>query len=165
MPDGAVYDTGDAVPDAPWEGQAVKGQLLKSSATRRYTLSVGYPVNLVDKAKARDGYQDFASPEEVEKAAWGYLANSPKVGLYHADGTEGAGTVVESYIWPGDDWTIATPDGGAYTVVKGDWLTGIQWDEIAWGLIEARQINGTSMQGSAARRDPSPSDLANLRKR
>lgn len=165
MPDGAVYDTGNATADEPWKGDAVKGQLLKASAERRYTLSVGYPVNLVDKAVARDGYQDFATAEEVEKAAWGYLANSPKVGLYHADGTEGAGTVVESYIWPGDDWTIATPDGGTYTVVKGDWLTGIQWDQAAWDEIQAQRINGTSMQGNAGRRTPNPADLAKLRKR
>jgi hypothetical protein len=171
LPDGAVYDTGDAerardgASDAPWEGEAVAGQLLKSVDERRYTLSVGYPVNMPDKAKARDGFRDFASATEVEKAAWGYLANSPQVGVYHESGTEGAGTVVESYIWPAPDWTITTPDGGEYTVTKGDWLTGIVWDEAAWAAIQAREINGTSMQGNAARRAPSPADLANLRKR
>ena len=109
---------------------------------------------------ASDGHRDFANPEANEEAAHSFLSKSPQVGLHHADGTEGAGTVVESYIWPGDDWA---PEGAGYTVKKGDWLVGVVWEDEAWDLIKSGKVGGVSMQGSARRRKPAPDVLAGLR--
>lgn len=160
LPDGAVYETGAGdVSKEKWDGTTVRTEVVKASAPRRYTLSMGYPAYQPDVAVARDGHLDFASAEEVEKAAWGYLANGAGVGLYHEDGTEGAGRIVESYIYRGPDWQI----GDNKVVKEGDWLIGTIWSEPAWADIEAELINGTSMQGTAARRAPSPADVAKVK--
>ena len=161
MPDGAVYDTdGEQAAKAVWDGQSVAGVLVKASDERRYTLTVAYPADRADVAVAQDGHRDFASKAAVEDAAWNYLLKSPKVGLWHADGTEGAGQVVESYVYRGPDWDV---EGSGSVVKAGDWLLGIQWEPGAWDDIKAGKIGGVSMQGSARRRKPTAEAIAALR--
>lgn len=155
-PDGTVQVVNDPVGKMTWDGETTKQALLKSVDEKRYTLSVGYPADLADAAVARDGHRDFASADAVEKAAWSYLDTAREVGLRHSDGTEGHGRVVESYLAPVD------MDFGGQKVLKGDWLVGIQWDQETWDDIKAGRINGTSMQGRAARRTPNPADLARV---
>lgn len=165
LPDGSTYTVSDFAEPAKsetWDHQAVKGVVVKAEAARRYTLTMGYPADLLDAAVARDGHIDFASPDEVEKAAWGFLASSPEVGLYHADGTEGAGHIVESYIYRGPDWTVQAADGSSQVIKAGDWLIGTVWNDAAWDLIKKGEIGGTSMQGTAARRSPNPNDVARV---
>jgi hypothetical protein len=163
LPDGAVYKTGETVEAAPeqWDGN-VEGMLIKSVDERRYTLTMGYPADTPDAAVARDGHLDFASEAEVEKAAWGFLASTPEVGLWHQDGTEGAGRIVESYVYRGPDWPIEAADGSTQVIKAGDWLIGTVWNDDAWNLIKSGEIGGTSMQGSANRRTPSPADVARV---
>lgn len=143
-----------------WDG-TVAGSLIKSVDERRYTLTMGYPANTLDAAVARDGHLDFASEAEVEKAAWGFIQN-PQVGLFHQDGTEGAGTIVESYIYRGPDWEVGAADGSAQVIKSGDWLIGTIWSQAAWDDIKSGRIGGTSMQGTAARKAPSPADVAKV---
>jgi Putative phage serine protease XkdF len=138
----------------------VAGVLVKADEERKYTLTVAYPADKADKAVAADGHRDFASKDAVRQAAWSFLVKSPKVGLHHADGTDGAGTVVESFTWPGPDWS---PQGAGYTVKEGDWLVGVVWSDEAWSLIKSGKVGGVSMQGSAKRRKPAPEALAGLR--
>jgi hypothetical protein len=147
----------------PWNGQGIAGTLIKSDEERRYTLTVAYPANKPDRGVAKDGYRDFAGPGAIEDAAWGYLLKSPKVGLWHAEGTEGAGDVVESYIWRGPDWPVTAADGSTQVVKAGDWLVGIRWTQETWPLVKEGRIGGVSMQGTATRRTPSPQSLAELR--
>ena len=135
-------------------------EVLKSEPERRYTLGLAYGANLPDVGKAQDGYRDFAGPKALEDAAWSFLRKGASVGLHHQDGTEGHGTVVESYIWRGPDW----PQPNGYVVKAGDWLVGTVWDEPTWDLIKSGELNGYSPQGSAKRREPSPEALANLRR-
>ena len=100
-------------------------------------------------ARGADGARDYFTPEELELAAWGFLESQPTVGLFHADGTEGAAKVVESYIWRGDPWQMGD------TVVKaGDWLIGAICDDTAWQLVKSGRVTGFSMQGTARRRKP-----------
>ena len=154
-------------PDSPateeWTGKGIAGQVIKSDDERKYTLTVAYPVNKPDIGVAKDGKRDFAGPAAVEDAAWGFLTKSPKVGLWHQNGTEGAGSVVESYIYRGPDWSVAAADGSEQVIKSGDWLTGIVWDDKSWDDIKAGKIGGTSMQGSAMRRTATPADLIGLR--
>lgn len=159
LPDGATYEHGSdhAAKGATWDGEA--GVLVKAEDERRYTLTVAYPADRADVAVAADGHRDFASKAAVEDAAWNYLRKGGKVGLWHADGTEGAGEVVESFIWPGDDWATKT----GYVVKAGDWLVGIVWDEPSWEMVKAGKIGGVSMQGSAKRRTPTAEAIAALR--
>lgn len=149
------------IPQAePWNGEGLAGAVVKADGERQYTLTVAYPANRPDAGIAKDGFQDFARPETVEKAAWNYLAKSPNVGLWHQDGTDGAGRVVESYIYRGPDWQI---DGSEYVVKSGDWLVGIQWNDEAWQDIKDGKIGGVSMQGIAKRQVADPADLIGLR--
>ncbi|HET6374167.1 MAG TPA: XkdF-like putative serine protease domain-containing protein [Candidatus Polarisedimenticolia bacterium] len=115
-------------------------RLVKRADEQRYTLGVAYPANQVD------AQGEYADAEEVEKAAWKFLEN-PQVGVMHKFGTEGAGRVVESYIYRGPDW-----DSGDQVVKEGDWLMGVVWEPEAWELIKRGELNGFSIQGWAERR-------------
>jgi Putative phage serine protease XkdF len=164
-PDGTVeVDTGAGAAKAtakydPGEG-GILGVLVKSDGEKRETLTVAYPADRADTTRAADGHRDFASREALEKAAHSFLANSPNVGRHHAEGTDGSGTVLESFLWPAGDWT---PEGSCYTVREGDWLVKVRWSEDAWAEIKAGLINGVSMQGRARRRKPSAEAVAALR--
>ena len=164
-PDGTItIDTGAggayaAKGAAKWDGRSLSGVLAKATPELQYTLVCVYPADRADVAVAADGHRDFASKEAVREAAWNFLRKGAKVGLHHADGTEGAGLTVESFLWPADDWK--TPSG--YVVKEGDWMGGIVWDDPAWELVKAGKITGVSMQGSARRRTPAAEALANLR--
>ncbi len=138
-------------------------QVLKAQDERRYTLGLAYPANRPDVSVAADGFRDFAGSDALEEAAWSFLHKSGRVGLHHADGTEGHGTVVESYIWRGDPWVIKAVDGSDQTIMPGDWLLGVVWDEPTWGAIKRGEFNGFSPQGRARRRQPSAEALASLR--
>jgi hypothetical protein len=133
--------------------------LLKGSTEKRYTLGVAYPANRADIAVGMDSHRDFVGASALEEAAWSFLRKGATIGLHHQDGTEGHGVVVESYLWPGDDW----PQPNGYVVRKGDWLVACVWDEPTWALIKSGKITGFSPQGKAARRRPSPAAVAALR--
>jgi hypothetical protein len=140
-----------------WDGQSVAGLLVKAEEERRYTLTVAYPADKADVTVAADGHRDFASKAAVEDAAWNFM-KSPQIGLWHADGTEGAGQVVESYIYRGADWDV-----GGQVVKAGDWLLGVVWTPETWALVKEGKIGGVSMQGGARRRKPTAEAIAALR--
>ena len=147
------------------EPEGLAGIVVKSQEEQRYTLSVAYPANRADVARAQDGFIDAARPEAVEKAAWEYLRRSPHVGLWHQEGTSGSGEVCESYIYRGPDWTVHAADGSAQLIKAGDWLLGIIWNESSWPLVRAGIIGGVSPQGRAKRANPSPELLDGLKNR
>ncbi|MFI5814843.1 XkdF-like putative serine protease domain-containing protein [Streptomyces sp. NPDC051643] len=120
------------------------------SNEQRYVLGVAYQAGRDPVIKAgTDGGRDFFSAEELEKAAWRFLQKAD-VGLFHADGTEGAATVVESYIYRGPDWVL----NNDVVVKSGDWLVGAILDERAWQLYKSGQVTGWSPQGKARRITP-----------
>jgi hypothetical protein len=147
----------------PWTGEGIAGVAIKAEDERRYGLYMAYPANKPDIAVAKDGCKDFAGPDAIEDAAWSYLSKSSKVGLWHQDGTEGAGDVVESYIYRGPDWVIKAADDSEQTVKSGDWLVGIRWSEDTWPAARDGRIGGVSMQGKATRQKPSPETVLSLR--
>jgi len=148
---------------ATWDGETVAGVVVKSEPARRFTLMMGYPANKADEAVAADGHRDFSGPEAVEKAAWAFMRSGAAIGLHHAEGTDGSGETVESYVYRGPDWTIKAADGSEVTVMAGDWLVGTVWSPEAWKQIEEGKIGGGSMQGRARRGKPSPEAIAALR--
>jgi hypothetical protein len=150
------------MPDETWDGTGIAGMLVKTEDERRYTLCLAYPVNRPDAAIAADGYRDFAGRDAVREAAHNYIRKSRKVGAWHADGTDGAGEVVESYLAPYDGAMTAV-DGSKQIIKEGDWMLGIIWEPDTWALIKQGLITGVSMQGSAVRRVPSAETVANLR--
>jgi len=148
---------------ATWDGETVAGVVVKADADRQFTLGVAYPADKADTAVASDGHRDFASKSAVETAAWNFMKNGAAIGLHHMEGTDGAGTVVESYIYRGPDWIVKSGEGSQCVIKEGDWLVGTVWSDDAWAQISDGRIGGVSMQGRARRRNPAPESLANLR--
>ncbi len=160
-----ILEAYDEMDESDMNAQKSVGMsLIKASSEQRYTLGVAYAANLPDVSKAADGFRDFAGPDALEQAAWSYLRKGGNVGLHHQHGTDGRGTVVESYIYRGPDWAVPTPDGSTQVIKSGDWLLGVVWDADTWPLIKAGVINGLSPQGSARRGKPSPEAIAKLRR-
>lgn len=163
-PDGTITVEHDGhTAKAQWDGESVCGVVVKSEDERRYTLTVAYPADKADVARAQDGHRDFASKESVERAAWNYMLKSRVISLWHEQGTDGAGDVVESYVYRGPDWAIKAADGAEVTVKSGDWLLGILWSEDTWPLVKQGRIRGVSPEGSARRRKPPAEIVAGLR--
>lgn len=114
---------------------------------QRYVLGVAYQAGPDPRIrKGEDGGRDYFTPAELEKACWSFLPAGAEVGLFHADGETGHGTVVESYIYRGPDWDL-----GDVVVKSGDWLVGAILDDTAWQLYKAGKITGWSPQGAARR--------------
>lgn len=165
-PDGTVtVDTDTVKSAATWDGESVEAVVIKSEDERRYTLNVAYPADLQDAAVAADGHLDFASKSAVEDAAWGYMLAYRDVGMHHADGTSGAGQLVESYIYRGPDWVVKAANGDEVTIKAGDWLMGTIWPPDTWEDWKSGKLGGMSPQGSARRRTPSAEAVAGLRSR
>jgi hypothetical protein len=124
--------------------------LAKAAATEaRFVLGIAYQAGPDPRiAKGADGYRDYFTAEELEKAAWSFLRGGALMGLFHADGTTGAARAVESYIWRGGPWDL----GNGTVVRKGDWLIGAICDEQAWQLVKSGRVTGFSPQGAAKRR-------------
>jgi hypothetical protein len=117
---------------------------------QRYILGLAYQAGKDARiAKGADGARDYFTAAELEKAAWSFLkAGGAQVGLFHADNTEGAMQVTESYIYRGPTW-----DQGNGVVIKaGDWLIGGICNEAAWSLVKSGHVTGFSPQGVARRR-------------
>ena len=106
-----------------------------------YTLGVAYPADFVD------AHGNFADPRDLELAAWHFMAVHRTIDIQHTSGTEGHGTVVESYIYRGPDWKVTLPGGKTFVVKPGDWLLGVIWDDAAWPMIQRRLIRGWSVYG------------------
>lgn len=124
-------------------------QIAKSEPEMRFVLGLAYQCGPDPAiAKGLDGGRDFFTKAELEKAAHSFMRNGPVGGLFHADGTEGHVTFVESGIHRGPDW-----DAGNGLVLKdGDWFLGAICDEAAWGLVKSGRVTGFSPQGIARRR-------------
>lgn len=142
----------------------VRTRLVKTEGEKRVSIHLAYPSMRPDRARAVDGFRDFAGPDAVEDAAWSFMKAGAKIGLWHEQGTTGSGTCVESWVHRADPWIIKAVDGSTQTIMPGDWLIAVQWPEDVWALVKSGQINGVSMQGSASRRKPSAEALAGLRK-
>jgi hypothetical protein len=112
--------------------------VVKSDEESRYTLGIAYPANEVD------AHGDFTDAAELEEAAWNFMVKSRNIGTDHEDGTDFSGTVVESYIYRGPDWT-----SGEETITPGDWLVGAVWAEESWDRVKKGELTGWSIQGLA----------------
>lgn len=139
----------------PVEKDEAEFTFAKADSSQRYTLGVAYPASDGDW---RDSHGDYATADELEKAAWNFMASGQALtagsGTDHAEGTDLSGTVVESYVWRGPAWTMKRADENGneveVTVAKeGDWMLGTIWTEKAWDRIAAGELTGYSIQGLA----------------
>jgi hypothetical protein len=154
---------GDAVAKSIEGLDTIAVDVLKAQEEKRWTLGLAYPCLKADAAVAADGHRDFIGPQQLERAAWTWMAKHRDVGLWHKDGVSNQATVVESHIHRGDPWVIKAADGSTVTVCEGDWLIACIWSEEAWPLVKSGAIRGFSPQGAARRRTPTAEELARLR--
>ena len=152
-----------ALGDAPSDAAAY--QVIKSEEPQKFTLGVAYAANKIDVGKGVDQHIDFVSAEALEQCAWNYLAKGAQIGMFHADGTEGHATVVESYIYRGPDWTVGQENGKEYVIKAGDWMLGAIWDDFGFDLVMKEMIRGWSPQGQGRRRTPTAEALNAARAR
>lgn len=126
----------DVTPELPY-------RVVKSEETpeARYTLGIAYPADRLDV------HGEYTTADELEKAAWRFAkAGLRAPGIQHKNGTDGAGRVVESYIYRGPDWQM-----GDEVVKSGDWLIGVLWEPSTWDSIKKGALTGFSIQGYAKR--------------
>jgi hypothetical protein len=105
-------------------------------------------------AKGVDGSRDYFTKEELQKACWSLMQSGrPECGLFHLDGTQGRGQIVESFLWPegAPDWTLTAHDGSQQVIKSGDWLGKILPDAFSWELVEKGLVGGVSIQGLSRR--------------
>lgn len=127
-------------------------KVLKSDSEQQYTLGVAYPHDEVD------AHGEYTDETHLELAAWNFMRGviakgEHGVGTDHADGTDGAATVVESYIYRGPEWK---GEDGETIAKAGDWLVGALWSDDAWERVkkdadEPGALTGWSIQGLAFR--------------
>lgn len=112
---------------------------LKSDDEKRYTLGIVYEPDVVDSQG------DYATAEDIEKAAWDFMRKSLRLGYMHKDSDNDIGDIVESYIAP-VDMRI-----GDNVVKAGTWLIGVVWSPQYWEKVKSGEITGFSMGGTARR--------------
>jgi hypothetical protein len=119
---------------------------VQKAEKQRYTLGVVYAPGEVDY------HGDTMSEVELEKSAWAFAKKeglTSRAGLMHMADTNGAGEVVESYIYRGPVWKIKGVDGIEQTIVPGTWMLGVVWNPEAWTRVERGALKGYSLQGIA----------------
>lgn len=143
----------EAAPGVPVPDSARMVCKAVAEPEQRFVLGLAYQAGADPAiAKGQDGARDFFTPAELEKAAWSFMRNGPRGGLFHVDGTEGHVTYVESAIHRGPPWDT----GNGVVIRKGDWFVGAICDEIAWDLVKSGRVGGFSPQGVARRRRATP---------
>lgn len=119
---------------------------VQKSEKQRYTLGAVYAPG------ETDFHGDTMTEVELEKAAWAFAKKdglTKRVGLQHQSGTDGAGEIVESYIYRGPKWTFKDTAGNEQTIMPGTWMLGTVWTPESWAKIERRAVTGYSLQGVA----------------
>jgi len=119
---------------------------VQKAEKQKYTLGAVYAPGEVDF------HGDTMTEEELEKAAWSFAQKDKltgRVGLMHKSGTDGAGKVVESYIYRGPEWKFKDTSGREQTIVPGTWMLGTVWNDEGWQMIQRGAVTGYSLQGVA----------------
>jgi len=111
---------------------------IRKAASEHIVYGVVYEPYVVDSQG------DFASPEEIEKAAHLFAEKYQEFNIEH-EGTYHKVALSESYVAP-EDIRI-----GGQPVKKGSWILAVRIPDILWGSIEKGEINGYSMEGGAVR--------------
>lgn len=114
-------------------------RFLKADEEKRYTLGIVYEPDTVDSQG------DYATAEDIEKAAWDFMRKTLRLGYMHKEWSNDIGDIVESYLAP-VDMRI-----GDSIVKKGTWLLGVVWSSEYWEKVQKGEITGFSMGGRARR--------------
>nr|WP_308729470.1 XkdF-like putative serine protease domain-containing protein [Bacillus sp. NMTD17] len=110
--------------------------IAKADDVQRLVYGIVYEPNVAD------AHGDFMTPEEIEKAAHGFLKDAREIDKQH-DFQGGVGEVVESYIAPSDF------EMGGEVIKKGSWVLVTKASDDIWEQIQKGEITGYSMAGTA----------------
>ncbi|MFJ5671195.1 XkdF-like putative serine protease domain-containing protein [Bacillus safensis] len=110
--------------------------IAKADDAQRLVYGIVYEPNVAD------AHGDYMTPEEIEKAAHGFLKDAREIDKQH-DFQGGVGEVVESYIAPSDF------EMGDEVIKKGSWVLVTKASDEIWEQIQKGEITGYSMAGTA----------------
>ncbi|MEH7687546.1 XkdF-like putative serine protease domain-containing protein [Bacillus safensis] len=110
--------------------------IAKADDAQRLVYGIVYEPNVAD------AHGDYMTPEEIEKAAHGFLKDAREIDKQH-DFQGGVGEVVESYIAPSDF------EMGGEVIKKGSWVLVTKASDEIWEKIQKGEITGYSMAGTA----------------
>ncbi|MCY7500703.1 XkdF-like putative serine protease domain-containing protein [Bacillus pumilus] len=110
--------------------------LAKADDAQRLVYGIVYEPNVAD------AHGDYMTPEEIEKAAHGFLKDARHIDKQH-DFQDGVGEVVESYIAPAD------VEVSGELIRKGSWVLVTKASDEIWEQIQKGEITGYSMAGTA----------------
>ncbi|WP_144483269.1 XkdF-like putative serine protease domain-containing protein [Bacillus pumilus] len=110
--------------------------IAKADDAQRLVYGIVYEPNVAD------AHGDYMTPEEIEKAAHGFLKDAREIDKQH-DFQGGVGEVVESYIAPSDF------EMGDEMIKKGSWVLVTKASDEIWNQIQKGEITGYSMAGTA----------------
>ncbi|WP_448011795.1 XkdF-like putative serine protease domain-containing protein [Bacillus altitudinis] len=110
--------------------------IAKADDAHRLVYGIVYEPNVAD------AHGDYMTPEEIEKAAHGFLKDAREIDKQH-DFQGGVGEVVESYIAPSDF------EMGDEMIKKGSWVLVTKASDEIWEQIQKGEITGYSMAGTA----------------
>ncbi|TYS31768.1 XkdF-like putative serine protease domain-containing protein [Bacillus pumilus] len=110
--------------------------IAKADDAQRLVYGIVYEPNVAD------AHGDYMTPEEIEKAAHGFLKDARHIDKQH-DFQDGVGEVVESYIAPADF------EVGGELIQKGSWVLVTKASDEIWEQIQKGEITGYSMAGTA----------------
>lgn len=110
--------------------------IAKADDAQRLVYGIVYEPNVAD------AHGDYMTPEEIEKAAHGFLKDAREIDKQH-DFQGGVGEVVESYIAPSDF------EMGDEVIRKGSWVLVTKASDEIWEQIQKGEITGYSMAGTA----------------
>ncbi|MEK4846076.1 XkdF-like putative serine protease domain-containing protein [Bacillus sp. FSL W8-0183] len=110
--------------------------IAKADDAQRLVYGIVYEPNVAD------AHGDYMTPEEIEKAAHGFLKDAREIDKQH-DFQGGVGEVVESYIAPSDF------EMGGEVIKKGSWVLVTKASDEIWEQIQKGEITGYSMAGTA----------------
>ncbi|PNU22877.1 phage portal protein [Bacillus stratosphericus] len=110
--------------------------IAKADDAQRLVYGIVYEPNVAD------AHGDYMTPEEIEKAAHGFLKDAREIDKQH-DFQGGVGEVVELYIAPSDF------EMGGEVIKKGSWVLVTKASDEIWEKIQKGEITGYSMAGTA----------------
>ena len=146
-----IVAKGDRVGDEPKLHATVDPTLSKAFRSVRLhkTTEERFVLGIVLEPDVVDAQNDVESPDEIRKAAHGFMEQFGNLGTQHTEIVTGKLRILESYLAPVD---FQLGDDEAGKVRKGAWVMGIRVvDDDLWTKVKKGEFTGFSIGGSAYR--------------
>ena len=128
-------------------------EIIRKDAKKRVVTGI------VLEPGTKDAQGDIIPAEEIEKAAWDFLAKWRYTGLHHEGEPDPRLQVVESWIAPVE---FSFPENKKFVVKKGTWLLSVRCPPDVWEKVEKGELRGFSIQGMGKRKRLASSEARKL---